>query len=178
MNEQKLLERRANCSIWAHLFFWFFIPLLGGLISSYKMRFMTPVYIILAVFCFGMTTYQPSSSTENEFVNVYQHGIKYRFMANVVGSILVVHKIRKSRKKLSTGWQFLTLDNSVETVQPTFLTQIEPSSLSSEVESISLSTKLDQFSIDPQLKCAQDLWKQAKMFETIISLERNNSQLE
>jgi hypothetical protein len=122
-----------------------------------------------------MITYQPSNPTQNEFINVYQHGGRYRLIANVVGSILVVREIRKSRKKLSTHSRPLKLNSSEEPIQTVSSRKLEPSFSSNLVEPISLSTKLEHFSIDSQLQCTQDLWKQARVFETLTSQERSNS---
>jgi hypothetical protein len=174
--EEELLKRRANCRIWFHLLLWFFIPLGGGLISSYKMRFMTPVYIILAGFCFGMTTYQPSSSSQQtELVKVYQHGIQYRFIVNVIGSALAIYQIRKSRRTLSTRNQSLEFSMEMGLAQIPSPMQTKLSLFSNSQEPVSLSKNLVQFPIDSKLQNAQYLWKQARAFASLTSSEKDNS---
>jgi hypothetical protein len=176
IKEEELLERRSKNRIWVHLILWFFIPLGGGLISSYKMRFMTPVYIILAVFCFGMTTYQVSPNpSQNELVRVYQHGIKYRLVANIIGSILTIHEIRKSRKKLSTRNRLQELSSEMELVQSPASMQIKYPPFPNNREPASLSKNSGQFPIESNLQDAQHLWKQARVFAKLASPESNNS---
>jgi hypothetical protein len=98
--EEELLKRRANCRIWVHLILWLlFLPLGGGLVSIYKMRFMTPVYVMLAGFCFWM-----ACDHKIEFMRFF------RFIVHIIGCILTICEIRKSRKALSilsTRNQFL-----------------------------------------------------------------------
>jgi hypothetical protein len=176
IKEEKLLKRRANCRIWLHLLLWFFIPLGGGLISSYKMRFITPVYIILAGFCFGMTTYQPSSSSpQTELMRVYQHGIRYRLVVNIIGSALTIYQIRKSRKTLSTHNQSLAFNIEMGFEQATSPMQTKFPPFSNSQEPVSLSKNLVQFPIDSKLQDAQHLWKQARAFANLASPEKNNS---
>jgi hypothetical protein len=173
IKEEKLLEHRAKNRIWLHLILWFFIPLGGGLISSYKMRLMTPIYLIIAVFCFGMTTYQASpDASKNEIVRVYQHGIKCRIVVNIVGSILIIREIRRSRKELSNRNRLQELNSEMEFVQSPSSIQIQYPSFTNGGEPILLSKNLDQLPINSQLQDAQYLWKQARVFKNLASQEK------
>jgi hypothetical protein len=103
-NQEKILhERRANCKIWAHLIFWWIVPF-GWIISSYKMRYGVPVYVMLGAICFGVVTLpndlqnrSDAEIIEQSFVN----GQKYGIVGGIIGSAITVKGILESRKKFN-----------------------------------------------------------------------------
>lgn len=103
-NQEKMLhERRANCKIWAHLIFWWIVPF-GWIISTYKMRYAVPVYVMLGAICFAVFTV-PNDINNRNSVEVFQQSIangqRYGTVGSIIGSAITVKAILESRKKIN-----------------------------------------------------------------------------
>ena len=97
--EQTLYERRADCRIWVHMLLWWIVPF-GWIFSTYKMRYGIPVYVMLGAVCLAVVTTPNSGSTQESFVENFQHGQKYGLIGSVIGSTLTVREIVESKKRL------------------------------------------------------------------------------
>lgn len=97
---KSLDRRRAECRIWAHMLFWWLVPF-GWIISTSKMRYGVPVYVMIGAMCLGVVT-TPSQSgldPEQAWVEGFVNGQKYGFVGSVIGSAITVGKIHESRQK-------------------------------------------------------------------------------
>jgi len=77
--EENLKERRANCRIWAHMLFWWLVPL-GSIISTVKMRSIVPVFIMIGAMSLSVVTNpypKQGQSSREVFVKSVEHGQKY-----------------------------------------------------------------------------------------------------
>ena len=102
--EQDLTQRRANCTIWAHLLFWWIVPF-GWILSTYKMRFGIPAYVMLGAICLAAVTGptpDPDLSPGESFSQSFQHGQKYGLAGSIIGTAVTLQKIQESRKTLAS----------------------------------------------------------------------------
>ena len=79
MEEQKdaLDNRRADCRIWAHILFWWLVPF-GWIISTIKMRYAIPVFIMLGAISLSVLTNpypKRGQSNEEVFINIAVLGL-------------------------------------------------------------------------------------------------------